>query len=168
MILGMSTATFTLLHVIISLIGIASGVIVVLSMLVSRRVPRWTALFLATTVLTSATGFLFHSKSFGPPHIIGVISLVVLALAIAALYVYRLAGSWRWIYIIGAVFSLYLNAFVGVIQAFQKIPFLQVLAPTQGEAPFIAAQLLVLAFFVWVGLRALRKFAIPVRSPAFG
>ena len=165
MILGMSTATFTLLHVIISLVGIASGVVVVLGMLVPRKLPGWTALFLTTTVLTSATGFLFHSKAFGPPHIIGLISLVVLALAIAALYAYHLVGGWRWVYIAGAVFSLYLNAFVGVVQAFQKIPLLHPLAPTGSEPPFVIAQLLVLAFFLWIGLRALKKFRFYSSGP---
>jgi hypothetical protein len=162
MILGMSTAAFTTLHVIISLIGIGAGIVVVLAMCKGLRVPGWTAVFLVTTVLTSATGFLFHSASFGPPHIIGVISLVILAVAIIALYVQHLAGAARWIYIVMAVLALYLNAFVGVIQAFQKIPFLHALAPTQKELPFLLAQLLVLAFFVIVTARALKAF--PART----
>jgi hypothetical protein len=162
MILGMSTAAFTTLHVIISLIGIASGIVVVVAMCRGLRVPGWTAVFLVTTVLTSATGFLFHSASFGPPHVIGVISLVILAIAIVALYVKHLAGAARWIYIVTAVLALYLNAFVGVIQAFQKIAFLHALAPTQKELPFLVAQLLVLAFFVAVTAKSLRHF--PARS----
>src|SRR4051812_41461838 len=128
MILGMSTETFTLLHVIISLIGITSGVVVLLGLLGSRGLPGWTALFLVTTVLTSVTGFFFHSQSFGPPHVVGVISLVVLAVALVALYVFHLAGSWRWVYIVTAMLALYLNVFVGVVQAFQKLAFLKPLA----------------------------------------
>lgn len=162
MILGMSTSAFTTLHVIISLIAILAGVVVVLAMCKGNRVPGWTATFLITTVLTSATGFLFHSASFGPPHIIGLISLVILAVAIIALYVNHLAGGARWIYIVTAILALYLNAFVGVIQAFQKISFLRPLAPTQKEPPFLIAQLLVLAFFVAVTVIALKRF--PARS----
>ena len=162
MILGMSTAAFTTLHVIISLIGIASGIVVVLGMCQGNRLPRWTALFLVTTILTSATGFLFHSASFGPPHIIGVISLVILAVAIVALYVKHLAGAARWVYIISAVVALWFNAFVGVIQAFQKVDFLRPLAPTQKEPPFLVAQLLVLGFFVALTVIALKRF--PART----
>jgi hypothetical protein len=158
MILGMPTPTFTAVHVILSLIGIFAGIVVLLGMLGGKRLDGLTALFLATTVLTSATGFLFHSASFGPPHVIGVISLVVLALAILALYVFRLAGAWRWIYIVGAVLALYLNVFVGVVQAFQKLPALAALAPTQSEPPFLVAQLVVLAVFVLLGMVAVRQF----------
>ena len=126
----------------------------------AKRLPGWTALYLSTTVLTSATGFLFHSKAFGSPHVVGVISLVVLAIAIAiaALYKYRLAGKARWIYVVGAVVALYLNAFVGVVQAFQKIALLQPLAPTGSEPPFAVAQAIVLALFVAAGVRAVKKF----------
>jgi hypothetical protein len=158
MILGMSTAAFTTLHVVISLIGIFSGLVIALGMCRGARLPGWTALFLVTTILTSATGFLFHSASFGPPHVIGVISLVILAVALVALYGKHLAGRARWIYIAAAIFALYLNVFVGVIQAFQKIPFLHALAPTQQAAPFVVAQLLVLAFFVAVLVAALKHF----------
>lgn len=158
MILGMSVETFTLLHVIISLIGIASGLAVLLGLLTGRPLPRWTALFLATTVLTSVTGFMFHSKAIGPPHIVGAISLVVLALAIFALYGRQLAGFWRVVYIFGAVFSLYLNAFVAVVQTFQKISFFNALAPTQTEPPFLVAQAITLVFFIILGVLALKRF----------
>jgi hypothetical protein len=157
MILGLSTATFTTVHVIISLIGIVSGIVVVLGWLGGRQSAGWAALFLATTVLTSVTGFFFHSASFGPPHVVGLISLVVLAAAILALYVFHLAGFWRWVYIIGATTALYLNAFVGVVQAFQKLPFLQPLAPTQSEPPFLIAQIAVLVIFVVLGFLALKR-----------
>lgn len=154
----MSVAAFTQLHVLISLVGIASGLVVLVGMWSAKRLPGWTALYLSTTVLTSATGFLFHSKAFGPPHVVGVISLVVLAITIVALYKYRLAGKARWIYVVGAVVALYLNAFVGVVQAFQKIALLQPLAPTGSEPPFAVAQAVVLALFVAAGVRAVKKF----------
>jgi hypothetical protein len=159
MILGMSTATFTSVHVILSLIGILAGLVVVLfGLLRSQPLSGWTALFLATTVLTSLTGFLFPFERLLPSHIVGIISLVVLAAALVALYVRRLAGSWRWIYVTGAVSALYLNAFVGVVQAFQKLPVLNALAPTQSEPPFVIAQIVVLLLFVVLGIAAVRTF----------
>ena len=167
MILGMSTSTFTLLHVVISLIGIFAGLIVLFGMFSAKRLNSWTALFLVTTVLTSVTGFFFHSTSFGPPHALGILSLVVLAVAIPALYVYRLAGSWRWIYVAGAVVALYFNVFVGVVQAFQKLSFLQPLAPTQSEPPFLIAQAVVLAIFVVLGIVAVRSFHPDTRARVF-
>ena len=165
MILGMSTSTFTVMHVVLSLIGIFSGIIVLVGMLSANRLTGWTALFLATTVLTSVTGFFFHSAHFGPPHVVGVISLVVLAIAILARYVYRLAGPWRWLYVGGAVLALYLNVFVGVVQAFQKLPFLSRLAPTQSEPPFFVAQVIVMAIFVLLGIRAVMRFRPTTATP---
>jgi len=167
MILGMSVATFTQFHVILSLIGIVSGIVVVFAMLGANRLPGLTALFLLTTVATSVTGFMFHFASFGPPEIVGVISLVALAAAILALYSYKLAGAWRWIYVAAAVFALYLNVFVGVVQTFQKVAFFHALAPTQTEPPFAVAQGVVLIAFVAVGLAAVRKFHPVTRAPAF-
>lgn len=158
MILGMSLATFTLVHVILSLIGIFTGLVVLIGMLNSNRLSGLTAVFLATTLLTSATGFLFPFDKLLPSHIVGIISLVVLALAILALYVFRLAGSWRWIYVGSAVLSLYLNVFVAVVQAFLKVPFLNELAPTQKEPPFAIAQGVVLLAFVVLGILAVRWF----------
>ena len=158
MILGMSLAAFTLLHVIISLLGIASGLVVLAGMLGGRLLNGWNGFFLVTTILTSVTGFMFHSKSFGPPHIVGVISLVVLAVALFALYSRRLVGSWRWIYAATAVAALYLNVFVGVVQAFQKLPILHALAPNGSEPPFVVAQGLVLLIFVALGIRAAKRF----------
>src|SRR5437870_13470505 len=125
MILGMSTSTFTLVHVVLSLIGIFAGAIVLFGMFSSKRLNGWTALFLATTVLTSVTGFFFPRDHLLPSHIVGVISLVVLAVAVLALYGYLLAGSWRWIYVAGARVALYLYVFVAVVHAFQELPFLQ-------------------------------------------
>jgi hypothetical protein len=166
MILGMSLETFTLLHVIISLVGIATGLVVLLGLLTGRPLPRWTAWFLATTVLTSVTGFMFHSKAIGPPHIVGAISLVVLTLAIVALYLRHLAGFWRVVYIVGAIFSLYLNAFVAVVQTFLKISFFNALAPTQTEPPFLVAQALTLGVFIVLGVLSLKRFHPAVATPA--
>jgi len=157
-ILGMSVPTFTILHVVLSLVGMLAGLIVLGGMLSSRKLEGWTALFLATTVLTSATGFLFPFVQILPSHIVGVISLAVLAVAIVALYVCRLAGRWRWIYVASAVFALYLNVFVGVVQAFLKIPSLKAMAPTQSEPPFVIAQAVVLVAFVVLGIPAAKSF----------
>src|SRR5256714_643490 len=158
MILGMSTAAFTVLHVVISLIAIACGVVVTIGLWRAQRLPGWTAVFLVTTIATSVTGFFFHSKSFGAPHVVGVISLVILALALVALYGYRLAGAWRWIYVAGALAAFYLNIFVAVVQAFQKLPLLKALAPTGSEPPFAVTQLLVLAGFIALAVIAARRF----------
>jgi hypothetical protein len=168
MIIGMSLHAFTVLHTLISLIGIVSGLIVLVAMLGGRG-SAWTGLFLLTTVLTSVTGFMFHSASFGPPQIVGVISLVALAFAIAALYLGHLAGAWRWIYVVTAVLALYFNVFVGVAQSFDKIPALHALAPTATETPFKVAQLIVLVIFVVLGIRAVKRFhpvSAPVPAPA--
>jgi len=167
MILGMSTSTFTLFHVILSLIGIGAGLLVVLfGFLSSRRLDGWTAVFLATTVLTSVTGYFFPRDQVLPSHIVGAISLVILAVAIVALYVYRIAGSWRWIYVASAVVSLYLNVFVAVVQTFLKVPFANALAPTQKEPPFLIAQAAVLLIFVVLGIVAVRSFHPDSRAPA--
>jgi hypothetical protein len=168
MILGMSTAAFTLLHVAISLIAIACGVVVAIGLWRAQRLPGWTAVFLVTTIATSVTGFFFHSKSFGAPHVVGVISLVILAIALIAFYGYRLAGAWRWIYVAGALAAFYLNVFVAVVQAFQKLPFLRALAPTGSEPPFAVAQLLVLAGFIALGVVAVRRFHPGVPAPVHG
>ena len=161
MILGMSIATFTLVHVVLSLVGIFAGLVVVFGMLGSKKLDGWTALFLATTVLTSVTGFFFPFDKILPSHIVGIISLVVLAIAILALYALHLAGPWRWIYVVSAVVALYLNVFVGVVQAFQKVPLLASLAPTQSEPPFLIAQAVVLVIFVVLGIAAVRSFHPP-------
>jgi len=158
MILGLSVATFTLIHVIISLVGIVAGIVVLLAMIAGRRLDGCTLLFLVATIATSVTGFFFHAQSIGPPHIVGVISLVVLAIALLALYGRRLAGAWRPVYIVAAVAALYLNCFVGVVQAFQKLAFLQPLAPTQSEPPFVAAQGATLLAFLVLGFLAVRKY----------
>jgi hypothetical protein len=138
--LGMNLAAFTLLHVLTSLVGIVAGSIAMIGWLKSdpSRIP--TAIFLAATILTSVTGFLFPFTKLLPSHIVGIISLVMLALATFALYVGRASGFWRPIYTITAVLSLYLNVFVLLVQAFLKIPLLKAWAPTQTEPAFLVAQ----------------------------
>ena len=158
MILGVSTATFTLVHVVISLIGIFSGLVVLFGMLGSRKTSGWTALFLVSTVLTSATGFFFHSATFGPAHVVGVISLLALTVAIISVYIFRLAGAWRWVYVIGAVAALYFNVFVLIAQAFAKVPALKALAPAQTEPAFLFTQIGALAIFVALMIVAMVKF----------
>ena len=158
MILGMSLSTFTTVHVIISVVGIVSGFFAVYGMLNGRRLGWCTTLFLVTTVLTSVTGFFFPFHGVTPAVIFGIISLVVLAIALAAIYVYRLAGPWRWIYIVTALLALYLNSFVAVVQAFQKIPSVRAFAPTQSEAPFAVAQGLLILLFLWLGYRTVKSF----------
>ncbi|HEX7109785.1 MAG TPA: hypothetical protein VF224_11160 [Aestuariivirga sp.] len=158
MILGLSFDAFTTLHVIISLIGIISGLVVVWGMLGNRKLAGWTAVFLAFTVLTSITGFPIPPFGIDPPRVIGIISLVLLAGAILGHYVFHLQGAWRWIYVVTAVISLDLNVFVFVIQAFQKLAFLQPFAPTQSEPPFVAAQALVLALFAGLGFLSVKRF----------
>jgi hypothetical protein len=174
MIVGMSVAAFTQLHVIISLVAIISGIIVALAMLGARRLPAMTALFLLATVATSVTGFMFDTPaeaphvigSLDPAKVIGVISLIFLILAILALYSYRLAGSWRGVYVISALAALYFNCFVLVVQSFQKIPFFHALAPTQKEAPFAIAQAILLILFIGFGIAAFRKFRPIAAVPA--
>jgi len=162
MIWGLTTSTFTTVHVVISLVGIASGLVVLFGLLRNTLFERWNALFLATTVATSVTGFGFPFDHLLPSHKVGILSLVVLAVAIAALYVFRLAGAWRRVYVICAGVALYLNVFVLVVQLFQKAPPLKAIAPTQKEPPFVIAQLLVLVLFaVLVVLAAIRFRAAP-------
>jgi hypothetical protein len=158
MILGLSTSAFTAVHVALSLAGIATGLVVLFAMVRGSATPTWTALFLATTVLTSATGFPIPPPGLDPPRIVGILSLVLLAIAIAALYVYRLAGHWRWLYVVTATAALYLNCFVGVVQTFQKVAFFNALAPTQAEPPFAIAQGVVLVAFIVLGAVAVRRF----------
>jgi K+-transporting ATPase A subunit len=166
MILGMSTSTFTLVHVIISLVGIGAGLVVVYGMLRSERRDGWTALFLATTILTSVTGYFFPRDQVLPSHIVGAISLVILAIALIALYGYRLRDAWRAAYVATAMLALYLNVFVLVVQAFLKIPALHALAPAGSEPAFVATQVAVLVAFVVLGIFALRSFhpGVPARE----
>jgi hypothetical protein len=152
MILGMTI--FTFVHVVFSLVGIFSGFVVVFGLLTGKRLDGWTALFLATTVLTSVTGFLFPFQRFLPSHAVGILSLIILAVAIFARYWRHLAGAWRRIYAISAVIALYLNFFVLIVQLFLKVPALNALAPTQSEAPFKLTQIIALLLFLALAISA--------------
>lgn len=158
MIIGMSLSAFTTLHVVLSLVAILAGIIVMIGMLASLRLGFWAGLFLVTAILTSATGYLFPAPRVLPSHIVGAISLIALMLACWAFYSGELAGARRWLYVIGVTLAVYLDVFVGVVQAFQKLAFLHALAPTQAEPPFAITQLVVLAIFLLWGFIALRWF----------
>jgi hypothetical protein len=158
MILGMSLARFTQVHVAISLIGIAAGFLVIFGMSASKKMPAMTLLFLIATVLTSVTGFMFPYKGATPGIKIGILSLVVLLLAILARYGGKLAGGWRGTWVITAVVAQFFNFLVLVVQSFEKVPALHALAPTQKEMPFKAAQLVTLVVFLLLGVLAFRKF----------
>jgi hypothetical protein len=158
MVFGMSLHTYTVLHVAISLLAIASGLLVMLGFLSGKRLDRTTALFLLTTALTSLTGFGFPFTHVTPAIKLGVLSLVVLAVAIIARYPLAMAGAWRRIYVISASLALYFNVFVLVVQSFEKVPALKALAPTQKEAPFAVAQIAVLVLFIVLTIFAVRGF----------
>ena len=158
MVFGMSLATYTLIHVIISLIGIASGLVVLFGMFGSKRLDGMTALFLATTALTSLTGFGFPIEHVTPGIILGILSLAVLAIAIPARYSLRMAGKWRAVYVVTAVTALYFNCFVLVVQSFLKVPALHALAPKGNEPPFAIAQGILLVLFIVAGILAVKKF----------
>jgi hypothetical protein len=148
---------FTWLHTILSLVALVAGIVVVFEMLGSRMSATWNAIYFLTALATSLTGFGFDAP-FQPSHVIGILSLIALVPAGLGLYVYQLAGAWRWIFTAGAVAWLYFDAFVTVVQAFRKIPFLHTLAPTESEAPFAVAQLVVLVIFVWLIYATAKKF----------
>jgi hypothetical protein len=163
--LGISLSTFTLVHVVLSFVGICSGIVVVYGLLTRKRLDGWTALFLVTTAATSVTGFGFPFDHLLPSHIVGIISLVALAVAVLGRYVLHMAGAGRWAYVVGAMLALYLNVFVLIVQSFEKVPALKELAPTQSEPPFLVAQLVILALFVVLSIFAVKKFRIqPVVS----
>ena len=149
---------YTIIHVLISLVGIFTGFFVLFGMLKGERLDGWTKWFLITTVLTSVTGFFFPFHGFTAAHGVGIISLLVLAVAIFARYPRQLAGHWRWIYVVTAVIALHFNVFVGVVQAFLKVPALHAMAPTQTEQPFKLTHLVVLALFVLLGIVAAIRF----------
>jgi hypothetical protein len=157
---------FTLIHVLISLMGILSGLVVLVGLLTAKRSNGWTALFLTTTVLTSVTGFFFPYHGITPGIVVGIISLAVLAVAIFARYQRDLAGVWRKTYVVSALFALYANVFVLIVQSFQKIPTLKGLAPTQTEPPFKITQLLALVLFVvFTVIAAIRFKDKPAQTP---
>jgi hypothetical protein len=156
MILAMTT--FTQVHVVISLIAIFAGFVVAFGLLTAKRLDGWTALFLIMTVLTSVTGFFFPFHGFTPAIYVGIISLLVLAIATFARFGGKLAGAWRWIYVVTAMLALYLNVFVLIVQLFQKVPALKALAPTQSEPPFLVAQLVALVLFIVLTILGVTKF----------
>jgi hypothetical protein len=157
-ILGMSLSLYTQIHVAISVIAIAAGLVTVRGMLAARVFRAVTALFLITTMLTSLTGFLFPFHGVTPGIVIGILSVILLLAAILALYAFHLAGAWRWVYVVSSVAALWFNVFIFIVQSFEKIPVFHALAPTQSEPPFKIAQLLFLAIFVFLGIFAVRKF----------
>jgi hypothetical protein len=158
MILGLSIETFTFLHVVISLVGIMTGFIVAALMLSNAAIAGWNGFFLVSTALTSLTGFLFPFKGFGPPHAVGIVSLIVLALAVVAVWGRRLSGVWRPVYVGTALAALYLNVMVGIVQSFQKFVYLHQLAPNGSEPPFVVTQLVVLILFIILGIAAIRRY----------
>ena len=165
MILGVSIATFVVIHVLISLVAIASGIVAVIGMVRGRNLPGWTVLFLLMTVLTTVTGFMFPITVVTPALITGLVSSAVLIVALFARYGKKLAGAWRWIYAVTAVAALYLNVFVLVVQTFQKIKLVNPLAPQVGppfaeptDTQFLIAQVVVLAVFIAVGFMAARRY----------
>src|SRR5579859_5610338 len=160
MILGMSTATFTLVHVALSLAGIASGLMVVFGMIRATSLPTWNGVFLATTALTSLTGFLFPYKGVTPGIVVGILSTAVLLLAGLALYLLQLAGGWRGTYVISAVLALYFNFVALIAQSFEKVPALNALAPTLSEPPFKIAQILAFVLFATLAVLAFKRYRI--------
>ena len=151
-------AIFTTVHVLISLIGIVSGLIVLSGLLGAKMMHGWTAYFLATTIATSITGFFFPFHGFTPAIGVGILSTLILIVTLIARYGKNLAGAWRSVYVIGAVTTLYFNSFVLVVQSFLKIPALHVLAPTGTEPPFAIVQGVVLLFYIVTGYLAVRRF----------
>jgi hypothetical protein len=158
MVFGISLSAYTTIHVIISLIAIAAGFIAVFEMIANKALGIWNTIFLWTTIATSVTGFGFPFTGVTPGIVVGIISLVFLAVALFALYVQRLGGAWRWVYVISATVALWFNVFVLIVQAFQKVPSLKTLAPTQSEPPFQIAQGAALVAFVVLAILAVRKF----------
>ena len=158
MILGMSLETFTFVHVVISLVGIMTGIIVVAVMLQNGPIAGWNGFFLTTTILTSVTGFFFPVKGLLPSHIVGIISLVVLAIALFAYYSRHLMGPWSAVYVVCAVTARWLNVFVGIVQSFGKFAYLHNFAPNGSEPAFVVTQAAVLILFVLLGIVAVRRY----------
>jgi hypothetical protein len=164
MIFGLTI--FTFVHVVLSLFGILSGLVVAFGLLASARLDGWTALFLATTVLTSVTGFFFPFHGVTPGIVIGILSLIMLAIAILARYALHLAGAWRWIYVVTAMIALWFNCFILIVQLFEKVPALHALDPTQSGPPFKVTQVVVLLLFLFWTIAAAIKFHLKTAGPA--
>jgi hypothetical protein len=164
--LGLTLAHFTALHVAISIVAILVGFIVIGGLLSNTALAAWTAFFLLMTILTSATGFLFPLHAITPALVTGILSTLILIVALVALYGYRLAGGWRLVYVVTALIALYLNVFVLIVQGFRSVSFLQPLAPTGSEPPFLITQVVALVAFVAIGIVAARRFQGPARLAA--
>ena len=149
---------YTIIHTVISLIAIFTGLVVAFGMLAGKRLDSWTKWFLITAVATTVTGFFFPFHGFTPAIGLGIISLPFLAVTIFARCSKHLAGAWRWIYVIGAVICLYFNLFVLVVQLFEKVPALHAMAPTQTESPFKLTQLAVLVLSTVLAIVAVIRF----------
>jgi hypothetical protein len=158
MILGLSISAFTLLHVLLSLAGIATGLVAIVGLIYNRLFRAFTAVFLATTILTSATGFLFPFKGFTPGIILGILSIVALMIATVALYGQKLSGAWRGAYVLSASTALYFNVFVLFAQLFAKVPALKAVAPSQTSPAFGLTQVVVLVIFIFLTTRAFKGF----------
>jgi hypothetical protein len=158
MVLGMTLPVFTFVHVALSLIGILSGIVVILGMLRSMRLNVVTALFLVTTVLTSVTGFFFPFHGVTPGIVLGVLSLIALLGAIVARHGFHMAGASRWVYVVCAVLAEWFNVFVLIAQLFQKVPALHALAPKGSEPPFAIAQVVAMVVFIVLGVQAVKRF----------
>jgi hypothetical protein len=154
----MILSAYTFFHVALSLIGIGTGFVVLFGLLTQRRFDQWTRWFLWTTLATSVTGFFFPFHGFLPSYVVGLLSVIVLGVAILARYRYHLAGRWRTIYVVGATLALYFNVFVLIVQLFKHVPALAAAAPTQSEPPFLAAQIIVMALFIVCGVQAVKRF----------
>ena len=166
LLLGMSLEVFTLIHVVISLIGIATGLVAAFGMIGNKLLKRWTAIFLVTTVLTNVTGLMFPFHGVTPGIILALLSLTVMAPTMLALFQFHLSGVWRWVYAAGAVMGLYFNVFVLIVQSFQKVPALKALAPHGNEPPFAVMQGLTLVAFIVIGVMAVRKFHPQLQAKA--
>jgi hypothetical protein len=165
MVFGMSLATYTLLHVLMSLAGIGSGLVVLYGFLTGKRLDGWSIVFLVTTAATSLSGFGFPFERLLPSHILGILSLLALSAAIPARYVFHLAGAWRRTYVVASSVALYFNVFVLVAQLFLKVPALKALAPTGKEPPFLVAQVVVMAIFVALTIAAAERFHVEASEP---
>jgi hypothetical protein len=156
MIFGITT--FTLIHVLLSVVAICAGLVVAGGFVAGKRLDGWTGLYLLTIVLTNVTGFGFPFVTFLPSHAVGILSLLTLPFVILARYWKHLAGAWRGVFVVGTVLTLYLNVFVLLVQLFQRLPALLAAAPTQEEAPFLVTQLIVLGLFIWLGMASVKGF----------
>jgi hypothetical protein len=162
--MNVAVTALTLIHTLLSLVGIVAGFVALFGLRRHQPVEGWTRVFLSTTILTSVTGFFFPVDHLLPSHAFGVLSLLLLPVAVIGRYVYHQRGAWRWLYSVSAVIALYLNMFVLIVQSFLKVPPLHALAPTQSEPPFAVAQLLNLAFFIWFGVTLTLKSKLPVSA----